>query len=118
MPHNDKSKSITRFLFWSTLFFTVLFYIIYSNDNNSSLSDIEYQTIIACQDAIRRNVNHPSTLKMNTILGSAAEAKNGKILVTQEFSAKNAFNLEKKMVGYCKSENGVTTLVGIEERNY
>ncbi|MEM6812511.1 MAG: hypothetical protein AAF549_08620, partial [Pseudomonadota bacterium] len=71
-----------------------------------------------CHNAIRQSVNNPSTVKMNLLTGMARKTTNNIELITQEFSAKNSFGLEKKMVAYCKGDNGNLISFDIIERDY
>lgn len=55
-----------------------------------------------CIDAIKGNVNHPSTLDINTITGYATRvANNGNREIIQTFSAKNSFGLKLSYRARC-----------------
>ena len=54
-----------------------------------------------CRGFISSKVRHLSTLNFNTFGLSVYNAPNGNTRVTQEFTAKNSFNLELKNVGTC-----------------
>lgn len=55
-----------------------------------------------CSDAIKDNVNHPSTLDVNTFTGYATRvANNGNREVIQTFSAKNSFGLKLNYRARC-----------------
>jgi hypothetical protein len=56
----------------------------------------------ACENAIRVFANNPSTLKIHRISGYATNVDSaGTRRITQTFSAKNAFGLEKTFDAYC-----------------
>lgn len=55
-----------------------------------------------CQEAIRARINNPSSLKIHYITGYGANVAATQILITQTFSSKNSFGLEKTYDAYCK----------------
>ncbi len=75
----------------------------HDSDNTSSASAVSSETAReACENAIRAFVNNPSTLKIHRISGYATNVDSaGTRRITQTFSAKNAFGLEKTFDAYC-----------------
>ena len=61
------------------------------------------QAIQWCKRAILNRLNYPSTAKFHLITGTAyyLNKQTGNVVVTMDFEAKNAFNLEFKYRGTC-----------------
>ena len=70
--------------------------------SNSSTGISESTAREMCQEAIRVTVNNPSSLRIHHITGYGANVAATQILITQTFSAKNAFGLEKTYDALCK----------------
>ncbi len=68
----------------------------------------ESSSRMLCEDAIKSFVNNPSTLKINSLSGYASDVTGGGVRrITQTFSAKNSFGLQKTFDAYCLiSPNG------------
>ncbi len=91
-----------------------------SSTSASSSNSYELSARNDCEDMIKLSANNPSTLKIHSILGYASKKlPDQSWAITQEFSAKNSFGLEKKMVAYCKaSSKGELENINIVERDY
>lgn len=73
-----------------------------SDSANDALAYPENTSREKCQAAIRRSVSNPSTLSMNGVFDYATNVDaSGIRRITQSFSAKNAFGLEKTYDAYC-----------------
>lgn len=125
--HRNPAKrpgEVPKPLAWVLIGFTVLTGISMITDpasTNSTYSSVqgfpENQSRQMCIDAITASTNHPSTLKIHRVSGYGTNVSgNGTRRITQTFSAKNAFGLQKTFDAYCEiSPEGKLTINVVEQ---
>jgi hypothetical protein len=92
-----------RFLIYFVIFILAAIYMVNNNaPTGSAPATVPNAARDMCINAIRTSVNNPSTLDIHMITGYAAQTSgDGITRMTQTFSAKNAFGLEKTFDAQC-----------------
>lgn len=70
----------------------------------------------ACLKGIKSKANYPSTVDTSIFNRSIRPSSTGGILVYMEFSAKNGFGLEQKLIAECSWDNGKSDIKIYEKR--
>lgn len=120
-----KSKDWRRIFFYGVIVLALLagmqLYQAYSIDPNfqtapSPSSDIEI-AIQKCEAGIMASSNNPSTVDIHRVTGFANNIDAaGTRRITQTFSAKNSFGLEKTFDAYCSLTSNGKFNINIEEQ--
>ena len=118
MSKPEKSKSSVFPVIWMIFIIIFVFHGLFLRGSNTQKSSSSVNYTQMCHDVIRMSVNNPSTLKIYTFSGFAKKVIENATLISQDFAAKNAYELEKIMVARCKDENGELTHFNIRERDY
>lgn len=70
----------------------------------------------ACLKGIKSQANYPSTVDTSIFNRSIRPSSTGGVLVYMEFSAKNGFGLEQKLIAECSWNNGKSDIKIYEKR--
>ena len=103
---NSKPKTLRlryRLLLYFVIFVLATNYMLRNHTPTGSVpAPVPDTARETCINTIRASVNNPSTLDIHLITGYAAQTSaDGITHMTQTFSAKNAFGLEKTFDAYC-----------------
>lgn len=69
-----------------------------------------------CKEGIKDKAINPSTVRMRAIDASAGYATDGAIIVTQPFTAKNAYGLEISFNAYCEIKTNGEFIFDVKEK--
>ena len=81
-----------------------------SNENDTASRNNTYPAELVCQNALRRAVNYPRTVRFPFGGHTVHERGGNRARVLQQFSAENAFGVRVDFVGEC-SVNGNSATV-------
>lgn len=91
-----------------------------SGSGSNKPASVPYEAIKACQERVRSEAMHPSTVKFQSTGQASDRDESGNIRVRIGYTAKNSFGMESRMDSLCRFEPGSSTRIaqfGTWEKN-